>query len=460
MGLAVRFNVRTLMYILLVVMVLLILDLCFMLSIGGRNKNKFVETKIDMDEVWYQFDQQNLRPIQTGRGPAKCQRILLTGNRDHICVATEPESEPDSGPNRGNFGGGIKVGGTVAVPIDRYTGNKGSQETNASNVDKTAPLFARKTKLSQKVQNALDRSSALASPNVTCTANRSRNRMINLYGQKFNISIPPFLTEGFESEPHILDLPFPFGVQKSATLVKETLDVVGNTSLPLVSKSKPCTRCVIVGNGGVIKDTAVGQVIDNFDVVIRINDAPTKGFEKDVGTKTTMRMCYPESAFTKSEQFSGDWLLLLMVFKPLDLTWLQTVSQGKKMESNKGFWKKIATSVPKKPEDFRILNPSILREAGFDIIGLPVSEGKLGKNVPTSGCVAIMLALRFCDEVAVAGFGYDTSRPNSPLHYYDKLKMSEIKRSWTHSVDKEQRMLYQLVDQGVIQDLTGGLLRS
>lgn len=44
-----------------------------------------------------------------------------------------------------------------------------------------------------------------------------------------------------------------------------------------------------------------------------------------------MRMCYPESAFTKSEQFSGDWLLLLMVFKPLDLTWLQTVSQGKKM---------------------------------------------------------------------------------------------------------------------------------
>ncbi|XP_033625857.1 CMP-N-acetylneuraminate-beta-1,4-galactoside alpha-2,3-sialyltransferase-like isoform X4 [Asterias rubens] len=421
MGLAVRFNVRTLMYILLVVMVLLILDLCFMLSIGGRNKNKFVETKIDMDEVWYQFDQQNLRPIQTGRGPAKCQRILLTGNRDHICVATEPESEPDSGPNRGNFGGGIKVGGTVAVPIDR---------------------------------------SALASPNVTCTANRSRNRMINLYGQKFNISIPPFLTEGFESEPHILDLPFPFGVQKSATLVKETLDVVGNTSLPLVSKSKPCTRCVIVGNGGVIKDTAVGQVIDNFDVVIRINDAPTKGFEKDVGTKTTMRMCYPESAFTKSEQFSGDWLLLLMVFKPLDLTWLQTVSQGKKMESNKGFWKKIATSVPKKPEDFRILNPSILREAGFDIIGLPVSEGKLGKNVPTSGCVAIMLALRFCDEVAVAGFGYDTSRPNSPLHYYDKLKMSEIKRSWTHSVDKEQRMLYQLVDQGVIQDLTGGLLRS
>ena len=71
-----------------------------------------------------------------------------------------------------------------------------------------------------------------------------------------------------------------------------------------------------------------------------------------------------------------------------------------------------------------------------------------------------MLALRFCDEVAVAGFGYDTTRPNAALHYYDKLKMSEIKHSWTHSVNNEQKMLYQLVDQGVIQDLTGGLLKS
>ncbi len=45
MGLAVRFNVRTLMYILLVAMVLLLLDLFFMLSFGGRHKNKFIENK-------------------------------------------------------------------------------------------------------------------------------------------------------------------------------------------------------------------------------------------------------------------------------------------------------------------------------------------------------------------------------------------------------------------------------
>ncbi|XP_022097482.1 CMP-N-acetylneuraminate-beta-1,4-galactoside alpha-2,3-sialyltransferase-like isoform X7 [Acanthaster planci] len=403
MGMTIRLNIRALVYILVIAMVLLMLDLLFMMSLG-RHKATIVKSSIDMDEAWLRFDQQNLGLTNSAQGVLQCQRILLTGH------------------TRGNIGGGVKIGGTVAVPINR---------------------------------------TALASPNVTCIPERSRNRMLNVYGEKFNLSIPPFLNMDFEREPHILDLPFPFGVQDSTKLVKETLGIAWNTSLPFISKSKSCLRCVIVGNGGLIKDTSLGKVIDNFDVVLRINDAPTKGYEKDVGSKTTMRMCYPESAFTKPEQFHGNWLLLLMVFKPMDLTWLQTVAQGKKMTNQKGFWKKIASSVPKKPEDFRILNPSILRETGFDIIGFPVSaDGKVGKNVPTSGCLGIMLALRFCDEVAIAGFGYDTSIPNAPLHYYDKLKMKEIKRSWTHSVDKEQKMLFDLVDQGVIQDLTGGLIRT
>lgn len=37
------------------------------------------------------------------------------------------------------------------------------------------------------------------------------------------------------------------------------------------------------------------------------------------------------------------------------------------------------------------------------------------------------MALHNCDEVAVAGFGYDMSSPNAPLHYYENIKMSAIK---------------------------------
>lgn len=37
------------------------------------------------------------------------------------------------------------------------------------------------------------------------------------------------------------------------------------------------------------------------------------------------------------------------------------------------------------------------------------------------------MALHNCDEVAVAGFGYDMSTPHAPLHYYEKIRMAAIK---------------------------------
>lgn len=49
------------------------------------------------------------------------------------------------------------------------------------------------------------------------------------------------------------------------------------------------------------------------------------------------------------------------------------------------------------------------------------------QNIPTLGSVAVTMALHGCDEVAVAGFGYDMSTPNAPLHYYETVRMAAIK---------------------------------
>lgn len=53
------------------------------------------------------------------------------------------------------------------------------------------------------------------------------------------------------------------------------------------------------------------------------------------------------------------------------------------------------------------------------------------QNIPTLGAVAITMALHNCDEVAVAGFGYNMSTPHAPLHYYEKIRMSAIKEVTT-----------------------------
>ncbi|KAI8489907.1 hypothetical protein Bbelb_322680 [Branchiostoma belcheri] len=46
--------------------------------------------------------------------------------------------------------------------------------------------------------------------------------------------------------------------------------------------------CAVVGNSGILRDSGCGDDIDRNDFVIRVNGAPLKTFEQDVGEKTNM----------------------------------------------------------------------------------------------------------------------------------------------------------------------------
>ena len=50
------------------------------------------------------------------------------------------------------------------------------------------------------------------------------------------------------------------------------------------------TSCAVVGNGGILRANAVGPAIDSHAAVWRLNQAPTKGYERLVGKKTTFRV--------------------------------------------------------------------------------------------------------------------------------------------------------------------------
>lgn len=59
--------------------------------------------------------------------------------------------------------------------------------------------------------------------------------------------------------------------------------------------------CAIVGNSGTMKHRGLGPQIDQHEAVIRINYAPTKGFERDVGQKVTFDLVNKENAMKLSK---------------------------------------------------------------------------------------------------------------------------------------------------------------
>ncbi|XP_046733208.1 ST3 beta-galactoside alpha-2,3-sialyltransferase 3b isoform X4 [Silurus meridionalis] len=277
---------------------------------------------------------------------------------------------------------------------------------------------------------------------------------------KFVKPAPMFLDRNFKRLAKVNNYLPPFGLKTQERIIDTILTATKAFGLSPELDRLTCRRCIIVGNGGILANKSLGSRIDEYDIVVRLNEAPVSGYTRDVGTKTTMRITYPEGAIQKPERYEKDSLFVFSAFKPLDFKWLRHIIFREKLvrQGSEGFWKSVAQFVPREPSEMRILNPYFIQEAAFQFIGLPMNNGLMGKgNIPTLGTVAITMALHNCDEVAVAGFGYDMNNPHAPLHYYETVKMSAIKESWTHNISKEKEFLQKLVKASIITDLTKGI---
>ncbi|XP_077075512.1 ST3 beta-galactoside alpha-2,3-sialyltransferase 3b isoform X1 [Siphateles boraxobius] len=291
----------------------------------------------------------------------------------------------------------------------------------------------------------------------SCKPGYAAAKMTAIY-PKFSKPASMFLDRNFKRLAKVTNYLPPFGFKTQERIIDVILSSTKNYGLGPDLDSLNCKRCVIVGNGGILSNKSLGSRIDEYDVVVRLNEAPVNGYTRDVGTKTTMRITYPEGAIQKPERYEKDSLFVFSAFKPLDFKWLRQMVNREKPQGTEGFWKSVAHYVPRDPSEIRILNPFFIQEASFQFIGLPQNNGLMGKgNIPTLGTVAITMALHNCDEVAVAGFGYDMNTPHAPLHYYETVKMSAIKESWTHNISKEKEFLRKLVKANIITDLTNGI---
>lgn len=60
--------------------------------------------------------------------------------------------------------------------------------------------------------------------------------------------------------------------------------------LPQQVLNMHCSQCALVSSSGQMLGAGVGEEIDKTECVIRMNNAPTLGYEKDVGNRTSVRV--------------------------------------------------------------------------------------------------------------------------------------------------------------------------
>ncbi|CDQ89843.1 unnamed protein product [Oncorhynchus mykiss] len=167
-----------------------------------------------------------------------------------------------------------------------------------------------------------------------CKPGYAAAKMTAIY-PKFMKPAPMFLDRNFKRLAKVSSYLPPFGFKTQETIIDIILTATKNYGLGQDVDSLICKRCIIVGNGGILANKSLGSRIDDYDIVVRLNEAPVTGFGKDVGTKTTMRITYPEGAIQKPERYEKDSLFVFSAFKPLDFKWLRQMVFREKLVRHK-----------------------------------------------------------------------------------------------------------------------------
>ncbi|XP_077051034.1 CMP-N-acetylneuraminate-beta-galactosamide-alpha-2,3-sialyltransferase 1-like [Siphateles boraxobius] len=199
-----------------------------------------------------------------------------------------------------------------------------------------------------------------------------------------------------------------------------------------------CRTCAVVGNSGNLLASHYGQLIDSHDFVIRINKGPTKGFEKDVGSKTTHRVLYPESAV----DMDNSTHLVLLPFKITDMRWLISVFTTRHITST---YIRVSPTVNADRDKVMIIHPAFIKY---------VYESWLQKHgkYPSTGFITLIFALHICDEVNVFGFG---AKSDGHWHHYFDGILTHFSRG-SHGGDFENKTINELLLINKISIYKGG----
>ncbi|KAJ6660460.1 hypothetical protein lerEdw1_017884, partial [Lerista edwardsae] len=262
--------------------------------------------------------------------------------------------------------------------------------------------------------------------------------------------------------------PPPYGfMELNYSLVKEVVTLLPPKSYHQLllphnsSQTSRCISCAVVGNGGILNNSGMGQEIDSHDYVFRVSGAVIKDYEKDVGTRTSFYgftayslmaslMTLRNSGFTKIP-LGKEIKYLHFLEGQRDYEWLKALLLNK--EVKKGYLR----SKPREKFDnnfnldqYFVIHPDFLRYMKNRFLrskNLDKSYWRLYR--PTTGAFLLLTALHLCDQVSAYGYITDGYQKYSD-HYYDKT-WKRLIFYINHDFDLERRVWKQLHNANIMK---------